>query len=117
MEIVRTFSRIKQVIAEKRADARRGHTLEEEIRVHRILNNPTGISADDIEKYKSSRLNYVSSLMTMSINILGTPALQNANSLWKEMERQKRLTPEQLAAETLEDARQKNLEWQSKQTA
>lgn len=103
---------IRSVIARKIRDIAGGHSLKDKARIKRIINCPSSISLEDIWKYKQKKLD---SLIPLGTNM--SPffsILPNLNSFFEEQKRQKRLTPEQLTNEVIEDAQRQAEEWKLK---
>lgn len=109
--------KIKQVGKEfvgKIGNLARGHTLEEETYIRRVLCDPSSVSPDDVGKYLRRKLNSavlsaVHPLLGGNATILGLEV--GAAALQEELERQKGLTWEQLSAEVIADAQKKAKEW------
>lgn len=117
---LRTVAReASEVFAEKVRDAIRGHTLEEETNVARILSG--NIAPKDIEGYKQRRVRDATrQSFSLSISHYSQGSISTSSSVpypvLMEIERQKALTPEQLRDEVTGDARQKAKEWKLKLT-
>lgn len=116
---LRTVARkASEVFAEKVRDAIRGHTLEEEANVARILSG--NIAPEDIEGYKQRLVGDAArQSFSLSISYPQGSILTSSSAPYPvlmEIERQKALTPGQLRDEVTGDARQKAKEWKLKPT-
>jgi hypothetical protein len=99
-------------IAEKIGDIKRGHTLQEEVKIKRIICDPSSISAEDMEVYREKlRYNVLRRLIIAPNSSWGTLAFSESPILQKEMEKIDNLTPNQLAIEILEEVRRKIKKW------
>lgn len=120
-ELGSRFSRTGKEVPEKTKDLVRGHTLKEEADAKRILCDPSSISSGDVEAYKKERLDYVASLastnLSFGVSVMPPSFLVDPEAVPREAERQKNLTPEQLANEILESARTKASNWKLKLNA
>lgn len=119
IELRTVASKASEVFAEKVRDTIRGHTLEEEANVARILSG--NIAPEDIEGYKQRRVGDVAH-QSFSLSILYSQGSILTSSsvpypVLMEIERQKALTPEQILNEIRMDARQKAERWKLKLTA
>lgn len=109
-------SRFKQVgiISEKIRDLVRGRTLRDEASVRRIILYPNTISFSDIGRYKKSKLDSAALLAVSPLmgDNAPTSALRAGQAaVQKELERQRNLTPEQIIAEVILDAKDKAKKW------
>lgn len=113
----RSFNKAIYVIGQKIRDIARGHSLEDEARVTRIIKYPSSISPEDIYRYIQYRLN------STKMPLLGTnmnssfPVPTNLDALFEEQKRQRQLTLKQLIEEVRGDAEGKFKEWKLKPSA
>lgn len=110
----RNFTEVRRSFVEKGKDIARGHSLEEENRVRRIISEPSSISNEDIRRYREGKLDFAASLTISSLTIGSIPIPANSDAVWKEKERQKNLTPEEIIDEVVRDAWQKANDWKLK---
>lgn len=110
-------NKLRQVgsaIVEKAKDLIRGHTLKEEADVRRILGEPANISSKDVGSYIKEKLD-AAVLSTVGSHLGGNAIASTLqvgeDALQKELERQRNLTPEQLTAEVIADAKIKAEKW------
>jgi len=99
-------------------DMIRGHTLQQEKDVKRIITDFPSICSRDVEEYKTERLRReVSKLFPSPIVIGGnlpSPYPLCPTGLQRELNRLENLTPQEIATEMQENAKQKAKEWKLK---
>lgn len=111
IEVGRIGRRIKGFVAKTVEDIKRGHTLEEEAKVKRIITDPSSISTEDLEEWKRRQLKYISQALSTYSSIIGDAGCPNIIIFDRKMNEVINLTREQLAMEVLEAAKRKVEEW------
>lgn len=114
-ELGTRFSVIRKQVTEKIGDIKRGHTIQKETEVKRIISDSSSISAEDIEAYREKLCN--ATFMSMSMifpsnlgSILISPHLLELE-IQNEICKIDNLTPEQLKQKMIEDAQRKAKAW------
>jgi hypothetical protein len=100
-------------VDKKFGDLKRGHTLQEEADVIRIINNPSSISREEEKKYRDKLCNDLFNQIPLLEQLRGANAYLNPSSYIQEKTHEiYKLTREQIIGKMIEeDARPKAEKW------